>query len=195
MPSRKKLLLRCVYFLVTVQFAGCYFWLTRPYVSTHLYELGRERMPFQGRMLMTLPKRLAYPSFMLHLLAKRFARPHFWFPRPAQPEVLMQAAINVVSLMSAGWFTIKIYRASSPRQLLLHWRHHQPRDHAAAASTLPDRSGSAGGRITLGTGNRVRRFDAGTPAGGVLDRLAGVCGVVLDRPDLVCLHDGVRNPH
>ena len=46
MPSGKKLLLLSVYFLATVQFAWCYFWLTRPYVSTRLYELGRERMPF-----------------------------------------------------------------------------------------------------------------------------------------------------
>ena len=118
MPSRKTLLLRCVYFLATVQFAWCYFWLTRPYVSTHLYELGRERMPFQGRMLMMLPMRLAHSSFVLHLLARPFARSHFWFPRPVQPEVLVQAAINVISLLAAGWFTMKIYRASSPRQLL-----------------------------------------------------------------------------
>ncbi|MBV8632274.1 MAG: hypothetical protein JOZ83_15205 [Silvibacterium sp.] len=118
MASRQKLLLRCVYFLATVQFAWCYFWLTRPYVSTCLYELGRERMPFQGRMLMMLPMRLAHASFMLHLLARPFALSRFWFPRLVQPEVLMQAAINVVSLMAAGWFTMKIYRASSPRRLL-----------------------------------------------------------------------------
>jgi hypothetical protein len=118
MPSRKKLLLLCVYFLATVQFAWSYFWLTRPYVSTRLYELGRARMPFQGRMLMMFPMRLAHASFLLHLLAMPFARSHFWFPRTVQPEVLMQAAINVVSLLVAGWFTTKIYRASSPRQLL-----------------------------------------------------------------------------
>ncbi len=35
-----------------------------------------------------------------------------------QPEVLIQAAINVASLLAAGWFTIRIYRASSPRRLL-----------------------------------------------------------------------------
>lgn len=118
MLSRKKLLLLCVYFLATVQFAWCYFWLTRPYVNTRLYELGCERMPFQGRVLMMFPMRLAHASFVLHLLARPFARSHFWFPRLVQPEVLMQAAINVASLIAAGWFTTKIYRASSPRQLL-----------------------------------------------------------------------------
>jgi hypothetical protein len=29
--------------------------LTRPYVRTTLYEAGRERMPFQGRMMMPAP--------------------------------------------------------------------------------------------------------------------------------------------
>ena len=107
-----------VYLLATVQFAWCYFWLTRPYVNTRLYELGRERMPFQGRMLMMLPMRLAHASSALQLLARPFALWHFWFPRLVQPEVLMQALINVVSLLAAGWFTTRIYRASSPRQLL-----------------------------------------------------------------------------
>jgi hypothetical protein len=62
--------------------------------------------------------RLAHASFVLHLLARPFAKSHFWFPRPVQPEVLMQAAINVLSLIAAGWFTTKIYQASSPHRLL-----------------------------------------------------------------------------
>ncbi len=118
MPSRKKLLLRSIYLLATVQFAWCYFWLTRPYVSTRLYELGRERMPFQGRMLMMLPMRIAHASLLLRMLSRPFAGSHFWFPRAVQPEVLVQALINVISLIAAGWFTTRIYRASSSRQLL-----------------------------------------------------------------------------
>jgi hypothetical protein len=117
-PGRIKLLLPFIYFLATVQFAWVYFWLTRPYVNTHLYEYGSERMPFQGRLLMMLPMRMAHSSIALHLLSGFLARWHFWFPRHAQPEVLMQAAINVISLMAAGWFTTSIYRAASERQLL-----------------------------------------------------------------------------
>jgi hypothetical protein len=42
--------LAVVYVLATIQFVWCYLWLTRPYVNTALYEAGRERMPFQGRI-------------------------------------------------------------------------------------------------------------------------------------------------
>ena len=118
MPKGKRLLLAVGYFLATIQFAWCYFWLTRPYVNTFLYEHGKERMPFQGRCLMMLPMRLAHNSVVLHWLAVPFALSKFWFPRPVVPEVLVQAVINVACLMVAGFCATKIYKASSKRQLL-----------------------------------------------------------------------------
>jgi len=118
MPQRKKFVLLLFYVLATVQFAWCYFWLTRPYVNTALYEQGRERMPFQGRLLMTLPMRLAGHSAVLHALTPVFKLSRFWFPRPVAPEVLVQAAINVGCLLLAGFFTVRIYQASSTRRLL-----------------------------------------------------------------------------
>ena len=118
MLQRSRLLLNTVYVLATVQFAWCYLWLTRPYVNTALYEQGLERMPFQGRVLMMLPMRWAHRSHTLQFLAQPFALSHFWFPRPVQPEVLVQAAINVLCLLLAGWFTTRIYEASSGRNLL-----------------------------------------------------------------------------
>jgi hypothetical protein len=110
--------LAAVYLLATVQFAWCYLWLTRAYVNTARYEQGTERMPFQGRMLMMLPLRLAGHSRVLARLAQPFGWSHFWFPRPVAPEVLVQAAIDVGCLLIAGWVTTKIYVASSSRQLL-----------------------------------------------------------------------------
>lgn len=118
MPQGKRVLLVAVYLLATVQFAWCYLWLTRPYVNTAQYEQGLERMPFQGRSLMMLPMRWANSSDTLHWLARPFALSHFWFPRPVQPEVLVQAAINILCLLLAGWFTTRIYQASSRRRLL-----------------------------------------------------------------------------
>ncbi len=118
MGQRKRILLSAVYLLATVQFAWCYLWLTRPYVNTAQYEQGLERMPFQGRCLMMLPMRWAHASTALHWLAEPFALSHFWFPRPVQPEVLVQAAINVLCLVLTGWFTTRIYQASSRRGLL-----------------------------------------------------------------------------
>ena len=110
--------LRAFYFLATVQLAWCYFWLTRPYVNTALYEHGGERMPFQGRCLMMLPLRLAHSSSALRIAGKLFAISHFWFPRPVQPEVLVQAVINVACLTITGVLTTRIYQASSRQRLL-----------------------------------------------------------------------------
>lgn len=118
MPQRMKLFLLTLYSLATVQFAWCYLWLTRPYVSTLAYENGQERMPFQGRLLMVFPLRWAHTSTVLHRLSQPFALSHFWFPRPVQPEVLMQAAINVACLLVTGFFATRIYQAASPRRLL-----------------------------------------------------------------------------
>lgn len=118
MLQNNRLLVKVVYVLATIQFAWCYFWLTRPYVNTALYEQGLERMPFQGRMLMMLPMRWAHGSHTLQFLTHPFAMSHFWFPRPVQPEVLVQAFVNVICLLLTGWFTTRIYERSSHRNLL-----------------------------------------------------------------------------
>src|ERR1700735_5410131 len=118
MSQRKKIILIVVYVVATIQFVWCYLWLTRPYVNTLLYEEGHERMPFQGRSLMMIAMRWAHGSAALRLIATRFAGSRFWFPKPVAPEVLVQAAINVMCLLVTGYLTTKIYQASSKRQLL-----------------------------------------------------------------------------
>jgi hypothetical protein len=110
--------LQAFYLLATVQVAWCYFWLTRPYVNTYLYEHGQERMPFQGRCLMMPIFRLAHSSSALRLTGKLFAISHFWFPRPVQPEVLVQAIINIACLAITGILTTRLYQASSRERLL-----------------------------------------------------------------------------
>ena len=116
---RNRLVLLAVYFLATIQFAWCYLWLTRPYVNTRLYRLGRERMPFQGRILMAPVMQWAHDSKALHWLAHPFLLSRFWFPNTVQPEVLVQAAVDIFCVASAGWFTVRIYEASSRRRLLI----------------------------------------------------------------------------
>lgn len=114
----KRWTLIAFYAIATVQVAWCYLWLTRPYVNTFLYERGQERMPFQGRVLMMLPMRLAHSSTALRVTGRLFAISHFWFPRPVQPEVLVQALVNVTCLALTGYLTTRIYQASSRRHLL-----------------------------------------------------------------------------
>ena len=104
--------------LATVQFVWCYLWLTRPYVNTELYSMGRERMPFQGRCLMMPVMWWAHRSSALLWLARPFGLSRFWFPRDVRPEVLVQAAVGVLCVGLAGWFTVRIYEASSSRNLL-----------------------------------------------------------------------------
>jgi hypothetical protein len=116
--QKKKAVLIVFYVIATVQFVWCYLWLTRPYVNTFLYEEGRERMPFQGRSLMMLPMRWAHHSAALDRMTGAFADSHFWFPKPVAPEVLVQAAIDVLCLLLTGYLTTKIYQASSRQRLL-----------------------------------------------------------------------------
>jgi hypothetical protein len=118
MRRKAKFFLILVYVLATLQLVWCYLWLTRPYMNTRLYEQGLERMPFQGRVLMMLPMNWAHQSGALRWVAAPFVKSHFWFPRPVQPEVLVQAAIDVCCLLLTGFLTTRIYQASSRNQLL-----------------------------------------------------------------------------
>lgn len=118
MAQRSRWLRLTLYVFATVQVVWCYLWLTRPYVNTLLYEQGRERMPFQGRCLMMLPLRMAHGSMALQALSRPFAHSHFWFPKPVQPEVLVQALIDVFCLLISGFLLTRIYEAASPRKLL-----------------------------------------------------------------------------
>lgn len=118
MQRKTRNVLIALYVLATVQFVWCYLWLTRPYVNTAMYEEGLERMPFQGRLLMMFPMRWAHSSTVLQALSRPFALSHFWFPKPVQPEVLVQAVIDVVCVLLAGYFTTRLYTASSRDRLL-----------------------------------------------------------------------------
>jgi hypothetical protein len=116
--NSRRIIFCAVYVLATIQFVWCYLWITRPYVSTALYEQGRERMPFQGRVLMMLPLRWASHIWTLPWIGHLLSRWHFWFPKSVAPEVLVQAFIDVLCLLAAGWFTTRIYEASSRRRII-----------------------------------------------------------------------------
>jgi hypothetical protein len=118
--ERKKWLVIAVYWMATIQVAWCYFSLTSAYVRQADYEMGLERMPFQGRMLMMWPLRWAHHNFFLQKVTDVFGVSPFWFPRPVAPEILLQGIVNVLCLALAGYVATKIYCASS-RTRLLSW--------------------------------------------------------------------------
>jgi hypothetical protein len=101
------------YLMATVQVAGCYFTLVRPYINTSLYEDGKERLPFQTRILMMPLMRWAHHSEWAAGTASFLKHSRFWYLRPAEPEAIVQLWVNIASLLIAGWVAHRIYRAAS----------------------------------------------------------------------------------
>lgn len=114
----RHLALALLYLLATIQFVWCYLWLVRPYVTTALYEEGRERMPFQGRLLMMPIMRWAHGLHWASTLAATMHTSMYWFPRTMQPEVIVQAIVNIVCLLVTGAVATAIYRSASRWRLL-----------------------------------------------------------------------------
>lgn len=114
----RRLFLSFIYLMATLQFVWCYMSLSDSWVDTRLYELGMEKMPYQGRMLMMWPLRWAHSGVLIHLLADPLHLSHYWFSKHNAPEVLVQAVINVVCVLLAGYLTTKLYVASSRTGLL-----------------------------------------------------------------------------
>jgi hypothetical protein len=110
-----RLLRVAMYLMATVQVAGCYFALVRPYINTALYESGRERLPFQTRVLMMAPMRWAHSSHLPAIFAHYLAHSQFWYLRAPEPEAIVQLWINIASLVVAGWVAWQIYRAAAAR--------------------------------------------------------------------------------
>ena len=109
----RQILLISTYILATVQIAGCYFTLVRPYINTALYETGKERLPFQTRLLMMPLMRWAHRSHLASGAAAFFSHSRFWYLRSPEPEAVVQLWVNLASLFVAGLATQQIYRAAT----------------------------------------------------------------------------------
>ncbi len=107
-----------LYMLATVQFIWCYLWQVRPYIFTVAYEQGKERMPFQGRLLMMPLMRWAHHQSWIADLSALMHANIYWFPRPMQPEVLVQAVVDFACIVTAGVIATRIYQRASRWQLL-----------------------------------------------------------------------------
>lgn len=111
--GKKRLFLGFIYLMAAVQFVWCYMSLSESWMDTRLYEMGLDRMPYQGRMLMRWPLEWAHSSALFHFMADPLRWSHYWFSRHDAPEVVVQAVINVVCVLVAGYLTTKLYEASS----------------------------------------------------------------------------------
>ena len=113
-----KVLYVAVSTLATVQFVWFYLSRVRSCLDLVAYEQGRERTPFQYRLLLMLPLRWAHDSPHLQAMAARLTAMPGWFPGGVRPEGLFEAAIDVVSIAVAGWMATRLYRQSSRHGLL-----------------------------------------------------------------------------
>jgi hypothetical protein len=113
LPDVRRILVFVTYFMATVQIAGCYFTVVRPYINTALYEAGKERLPFQTRLLMMPLMRWAHGNGLASASASLLAHSKFWYLRPPEPEAIVQPWVNLASLFIAGFATQRIYEAAS----------------------------------------------------------------------------------
>jgi hypothetical protein len=105
--------------LATFQFVWFYLSRVPSCLDLPSYEAWRERTPFQYRVLMVYPLRWAHHNAALIGLAGRLSRLSGWFPAPVHPEGILQAAVDVICIGTAGMVARRIYKAASPTGALV----------------------------------------------------------------------------
>lgn len=110
--------LMALYVLMTVQFVGCYLFLSFPYIDIPRFIHGYERLPFQTRLLLAPLFGWAEHSASIVHYASRLARNRYFFPQGIGPAEVLEFYLDIPCLLIAGWVAVQIYRASSRRQLL-----------------------------------------------------------------------------
>ena len=111
---------RFVYLLATIQIVWFYLAHVPAAMQMAAYEQGHERTPFQYRALMMAPMLLAHHAAVFASAAAWLTRLPGWLSRSISPEGVMQALVDGLSLVIAGWAATTLYRRSS-RTGLLHW--------------------------------------------------------------------------
>ncbi len=99
--------------LATIQCVWFYLARVPPALSREAYESGMERTPFQHRVLMMAPMQWAHSSVFLVRLAAKLSSMTGWLPRQIGPEGIVEAVIDILSVVIAGQVTVKLYRTAS----------------------------------------------------------------------------------
>ncbi len=106
--------------LATVQFVWCYLsWVHQP-LALVKYETGLASTPFQYRLLMMLPLRWAHNSPMMNALSGHLTNLR-WFDFGVRPEGVLQALVDILSVLCTGLVARALYRTASSRRLLTPW--------------------------------------------------------------------------
>jgi hypothetical protein len=105
--------------VASIHLVWFYLSYTPSYLHLEQFEVGLERTPFQYRLLMMLPLRWAHRSPSLNHLAASLSALHAWFPKGVRPEGLIEAPVDLVSVIITGLVARSLYRASSRTTVLL----------------------------------------------------------------------------
>jgi hypothetical protein len=108
---------RALYLLMTVQFVGCYLFLSRPYIDLDRFGHGYERLPFQTRLLLAPLFRWAQNSPFLVHYASRLSMNGYFFPHGVGPGGVVEFWLDLPCVLVAGWATVQIYKAASRTHL------------------------------------------------------------------------------
>ena len=105
-------------FLATVHLVWFYLSRVECHIRLLAYEQGRERTPFQYRLLLMEPMRWAHQSSSLQAIAGWLTLQRGFFPGGVRPEGLLQACIDLLCVAVTGIVTVKLYQLSSRTRLL-----------------------------------------------------------------------------
>lgn len=104
--------------LATIQIVWFYVNRVPPHIQLLAYEEGRERTPFQYRVLMMWPMGWAHSSPLIVRWARALNAMPGWFPNGVRPEGVVQAAIDLASVVIAGLVARRLYLGACRSGLL-----------------------------------------------------------------------------
>ncbi len=104
--------------LATIQCVWFYLSRVPSCLDLAAFEQGKERTPFQYRVLLMLPLRWAHESLWFQGLAARLTAMHGWFSTRVDPETLLEAPLDLACILITGLMTARLYRKSSRSAIL-----------------------------------------------------------------------------
>lgn len=115
---QEKILLVAMNLLATANIVWFYINRVPSYTNLPRFELGQERMPFQGRLLMEWPLRWAHQSHWVGAFAAWLSGMHLWLPRGVLPEDPVEFTIDFAAVIIAGLVARDLYLFHSKQRRL-----------------------------------------------------------------------------
>src|ERR1700761_2648473 len=118
---QERMVLIAVNLLATANLVWFYLNRVPSYITLERYEVGQERMPFQGRILMEWPLRWAHQSHFVKALAASLTAFHLWLPRGVLPEDIVEFIVGFAAVIVSGLVARDMYIFHSKQRRLNAW--------------------------------------------------------------------------